>query len=210
MFLRTDRDCEVGARFNISFSLPGLVDVFETLAEVVWRRRPPLDAGLGVRFLDLTESQRTQIATFVLDRWSLEARSVLLALRPHPLRNELREKMSAAGLHVLCADDGEGALAHLRSLGGLGAVVLDTGLPGNLQLEVLLALRSQDSVLAREVPILLLLRKALSPPEIDRLRTQGASAVLTWGEQGNPARVVAAALRLMGRGTQKQGSLPAE
>jgi CheY-like chemotaxis protein len=209
MFLRTDRDCEVGARFNMTFALPGLPGTFETQAEVVWRRRPPQDAGLGVRFLDLSESQRKQIAAFVLDRWSQQARSVLLALPPHPLRNALRDLMGAEGLEPLCADDGKAALAHLESLGGLGAILLETSLPGTAQLQVLRDLRSRHSVLAGEVPIVLLLREGLSPLEVDRLRNQGASAVLGWGEPGDPAKVLAAVVQLMGRAGPKRSPLPA-
>jgi len=198
MFLRTDRECEVGGRFKMAFSLPGLPDTFETQAEVVWRRRPPLDAGLGVRFLDLTEAQRRKISAFVLDRWSREAHSVLVALPPEALRNDLRDLLAAEGLEVLCADDGKTALAHLNSLGGLGAVILETSLPGTVELRVLRDLRARQSILAGEVPIVLLLRKGISPVEVDRLRKDGASAVLGWGEAGDPARVVAAVLQLMG------------
>lgn len=60
----------VGQRVEVSFSLES-ADAIHALCEIMWRRhhsRPSMQAGIGVRFLDLDEGHQGQVEEFVRKR----------------------------------------------------------------------------------------------------------------------------------------------
>jgi uncharacterized protein (TIGR02266 family) len=67
MFVESPAPPEVGETLSVEFVLPGLKAPVEIRAEVVWRREPgtPDSPGMGVQFLDVEETLRQRISTFV-------------------------------------------------------------------------------------------------------------------------------------------------
>jgi DNA-binding NarL/FixJ family response regulator len=60
----------VGQRIQVSFQLEDASSI-QALCEIMWRRttsRPSMQSGIGVRFLNLEESQRTSVEEFVRRR----------------------------------------------------------------------------------------------------------------------------------------------
>ena len=55
----------LGTRVNLKFSLPGQDRVIETLAEIVNTPGDKDGLGMGVRFIDLDDTDRTRIESYV-------------------------------------------------------------------------------------------------------------------------------------------------
>ncbi len=72
LFIATHQLKEVGARFNVKFSLAGVEEPFDILCEVRWIRpyHEGLDvpAGMGVRFVELDESTAAAVTAFIRTR----------------------------------------------------------------------------------------------------------------------------------------------
>ena len=200
MLLATDRDLTTGARLRLRFSLPGLRDEFNTSAEVAWRRSD-LEGGpgLGLRFIDLSLAERDQIASFVTDRWSQLARSAVIAGSSDLLHDSLGGLLSQRGIRVLSARDAGSSERLLSDLRGVGVVLLDLLLPPKDGLQVLRNLRARPALLAQQVPVIVLIEGQASPAEMDRLREQGATAVLTYGAASDWPELADAALTFVGR-----------
>ncbi len=67
MFVKSPNPPNVGETLSMEFVLPGLEPPVEIRAEVVWRREPgtPDSPGMGIRFLDVEDSLRQRIGSFV-------------------------------------------------------------------------------------------------------------------------------------------------
>jgi uncharacterized protein (TIGR02266 family) len=69
MFIVTERPAPPETEVMVHFKPPGMVDTFSVRARVAWvsgvEGEPEAISGMGVRFLDLTQSQTMAIATFV-------------------------------------------------------------------------------------------------------------------------------------------------
>ena len=67
MFVASPDPLDVGEALSVEFVLPGLKAPVEIRADVVWRRDPgtPVSPGMGVRFLDVEETLRRRMNTFV-------------------------------------------------------------------------------------------------------------------------------------------------
>ncbi|MFO7577808.1 MAG: PilZ domain-containing protein [Pelovirga sp.] len=70
MFIATTNPIEAGARIELTFQLPPpLVGQARCLCEVVWKRpmgsHLPFEAGMGIRFVDLTDEVSDQLAGWV-------------------------------------------------------------------------------------------------------------------------------------------------
>ena len=75
LFISTYSLMEIGDRFHLSFTLPGIEEAFEAVCEVRWVRtyNPDSDAGpgMGVRFCGLSARMRSRIQHFLNRRQSL-------------------------------------------------------------------------------------------------------------------------------------------
>ncbi len=205
MLLNSNRDMAVGSRIKIQFTLPGVPSEFCTTAEVAWRRQTT-DIALGLRFTDLSEDDKQRIVAFVIERWSQLARSVVLAGASELLHGVLGSLLAQRGFRVLSATDGPEATQLLGDLRGVGVVLLDLLLPPSDGMHVLRALRSRPMLLAKHVPVILLVEGAASPLEMDRLRAEGASAVLTYGASADWESLTDAVLGFMGRPVEAEPS----
>jgi uncharacterized protein (TIGR02266 family) len=205
MLLATDREMNTGMRLRLRFSLPGLNEEFNTGAEVAWRRRD-LDGGpgLGLRFTDLSAEDRARISKFVTERWSQLARSAVLAGSSDLLHDSLGSLLAQRGIRVLSARDTVATMELLADLRGIGVVLLDLLLPPEDGLHVLRSLRARPALLAQQVPVILMIEGQASPAEMDRLRAQGATAVLSYSALADWAEIADAALSFVGRPAQPQ------
>jgi uncharacterized protein (TIGR02266 family) len=67
MFLATDRLQEVGSTLHLDFVLPGIEEPIRCLASVAWvngpgeLKKPALPRGMGIRFLDLSDTDMKAI-----------------------------------------------------------------------------------------------------------------------------------------------------
>lgn len=199
MLLTTNRDIPEGSRLRLRFTLPGMADEFHTGAEVAWRTAAPCPVALGLRFTDLPAASQAKISQFVTDRWSQLARSAVVAAAAPHLHDSLGPALSQRGLRVLSAHDGPGAQKLLNDLRGVGVILLDLLLPPFDGLQVLRSLRARPALLARQVPVIVLVEGVLSPIEVDRVRAEGATAVLGYGRASDWPKLADAALQLTGR-----------
>jgi uncharacterized protein (TIGR02266 family) len=206
MLLNTDRDLDTGYRLRLRFQLPGIKEEFNTGAEVAWRRKDlGGGTGVGLRFTDLSPEDRGRIARFVTERWSQLARSAVLAASTDLLHECLGGPLAQRGIRVLSARDGVEVMTLLEDLRGIGVILLDLLLPPQDGLHVLQALRSRPTLLARQIPVILLIDGQVSPLEMDQLRSQGATAVLTYGKSADWNGLADAALTFVGRPAQAPG-----
>jgi CheY-like chemotaxis protein len=195
--LRTDRTVQEGALLSLQLSIKGR-EPMSTEAEVIYRREHPRGQhGLGLRFLNWPEDCQRCIEEEVTSAWRSVARSALLACAEGGGRDKLREQLVQRGLRVLTASDGVQALKKLRDLSGVGVMLVDLLLPPGDGLDLVRKLRSRPAILARCLPVMILMEGTVSPPEVDRLRAEGASAVLRYGRAEDMAMVADAAMRLM-------------
>ena len=67
MFVKSLDPPDVGETLSMEFSLPGLDLPIEIRGEVMWRRESGTteSAGMGIRFLDVADTLRQQIGSFV-------------------------------------------------------------------------------------------------------------------------------------------------
>ena len=200
MLLTTDRPVAEGTRLRLRFLLPGLAEEFSTGAEVAWRTDDPArKPALGLRFTDLPGAEQLRIAQFVTERWSQLARSAVVAGADPEFHSALTAPLAQRGLRMLSAHDGKEADRLLADLRGIGVVLLDLLLPPADGLRVLRTLRARPALLARQVPVIVLISGAVSPLEMDRVRAEGATAVLSYGKSSDWNKLADAALSMIGR-----------
>ena len=67
MFIKSSNPPDIGETVSMEFALPGIDDPVEIRAEVVWHRESgtPEAPGMGIRFLDVEDTLRRQIGSFV-------------------------------------------------------------------------------------------------------------------------------------------------
>ncbi len=71
LFLETELLLDVGETYWISFTLPGTSVAIRTRGRVVWVNKDPDEdnptdkPGMGLKFLDLTDSERAGLAAFL-------------------------------------------------------------------------------------------------------------------------------------------------
>lgn len=58
-FIKTKKPLPIGTRFLFKLTVPQRQDPFELLGEVVWATTEGDEAGMGIRFVYATESQRS-------------------------------------------------------------------------------------------------------------------------------------------------------
>jgi uncharacterized protein (TIGR02266 family) len=197
IFLRTDRPVQEGALLSLQLSIKG-GEPLSTDAEVIYRREAPRgQIGLGLRFLNWPEDRRRSIDEEVTSAWRSVARSALLAFPEGESRERLREQLMQRGLRVLTASDGIQAMRKLRDLSGLGVILIDLFFPPGDGLDLVRKLRQRPAILARCLPVMVLMEGSVSPQEVDRLRAEGASAVLRYGRAEDVSMVADAAMRMM-------------
>src|SRR5262249_7365757 len=154
--------------------------------------------GLGLRFLNWPEERQRAITEGVTTAWRAMARSALLACPEGEQCDRLKEHLVKRGLRVLTATDEGQAMKKLRDLSGIGLVLVDLFFPPGDALELVGKLRRRPSILARVLPVMVLMQDSVSPPEMDRLRAEGASAVLRYGRAEDLSMVADAAMRMIG------------
>ncbi len=197
IFLRTEREFQEGSLLSLLLSIRA-GEPMSTEAEVIYRREQSRGQfGLGLRFLNWTEERQRAIDGEVTAAWRSVARSALLACAEGETRDRLREHLMQRGLRVLTASDGVQALRKLRDLSGLGVILVDLFFPPGDGLELVRKLRKRPAILARCLPVMVLLEGTISPQEVDRLRQEGASAVVRYGRAEDVSMVADAALRLI-------------
>jgi uncharacterized protein (TIGR02266 family) len=197
IFLRTDREFQEGSLLSLLLSIRE-GEPMSTEAEVIYRREQSRGQfGLGLRFLNWTEERQRAIDGEVTSAWRSVARSALLACAEGETRDRLREHLMQRGLRVLTASDGVQALRKLRDLSGLGVILVDLFFPPGDGLELVRKLRKRPAILARCLPVMVLMEGTISPQEVDRLRQEGASAVVRYGRAEDFSMVADAALRLI-------------
>jgi len=197
MLLVSKREVAEGARLRLRFKLPGMAEEFHTGAEVAWRRTD--GTGFGLRFTDLQDADQVRIARFVTERWSEIARSAVVASGAPAVHAGLTGPLGQRGLRMLSAHDILGTERLLDDLCGIGIVMLDLKLPPLDGLHVLRAMRARPALLARQVPVIIVVEGALSPPVMDRIRGDGATAVLSYGRPSDWVKLADAAVRLNGK-----------
>jgi uncharacterized protein (TIGR02266 family) len=197
MLLISNREVAEGSRLRLRFKLPGIADEFHTWAEVAWRRTDK--TGFGLRFIDLDDANQQRIARFVTERWSELARSAVVASAAPTVHGGLAGPLSQRGLRTLSARDVLGTEKLLDDLCGVGVIMLDLLLPPLDGLHVLRAMRARPALLARQVPVIILVEGALSPADMDRMRGEGATAVLSYGRPSDWVKLADAALSLIGK-----------
>jgi CheY-like chemotaxis protein len=199
MFLKADRPVQEGNILSLQLSLKG-GEPFSVEAEVIYRKEQSGGQfGLGLRFLNWSEARQKEIDEQVTAAWRSMARSALVACTPGERRDRLAEMLVQRGLRVLTAGDSPQALKKLRDLSGIGLMLVDLLLPPADGLDLVRKLRTRPAILARCVPVMVLMDGTVSPPEMDRLRAEGASAVLRCGGAEDLAPVADAAMRLIGQ-----------
>ncbi len=197
MLLVSDREVTEGSRLRLRFKLPGIADEFHTWAEVAWRRADK--TGFGLRFIDLDDANQQRIARFVTERWSELARSAVVASAATAVHGGLAGPLAQRGLRILSARDVLGTEKLLDDLCGVGVIMLDLLLPPLDGLHVLRAMRARPALLARQVPVIILVEGAVSPADMDRMRSEGATAVLSYGRPSDWVKLADAALSLTGK-----------
>lgn len=67
LFLRTDKPFALWTRFELAFYLPNDEQKVVCLVEVIWvnRGHPQLTDGMGVRFVNLSQADRTRVEEFL-------------------------------------------------------------------------------------------------------------------------------------------------
>jgi CheY-like chemotaxis protein len=199
IFLRTDRAFADGALLSLQLSFKG-EEPLSTDAEVIYRREYSRGKfGLGLRFLNWPEDRQRAIEEGVVTAWRSLARSALLACPEGEQRERLHELLMKQGLRVLTATDGVQAMKKLRDLSGVGLVLVDLFFPPGDALELVQKLRRRPAILAKALPVMVLMEGAVSPQEMDRLRAEGATAVLRYGRAEDLPMVADAAMRLIGQ-----------
>jgi uncharacterized protein (TIGR02266 family) len=199
IFLKTDRPVQEGAILSLQLSIKG-EDPTSADAEVIYRREQARGQfGLGLRFLNWPPEREQSIESHVVSAWSSMARSALLACAESPQKVRLTELLVQRGLRVLSANDGAQAMKKLRDLKGIGVMLVDLLLPPADGLDLVRKLRLRPAILSRCVPVVLLMDGAVSPPEVDRLREEGASAVMRYGRAEDLPLIADAAMQLIGK-----------
>jgi uncharacterized protein (TIGR02266 family) len=199
IFLKTDRPVQEGAILSLQLSVKG-GEPLSTEAEVIYRREQSRGQfGLGLRFVNWPEERRQAIDDQVTSAWSSMARSALVACADVGQRKGLAELLVKRGLRVLTASESGQAMKKLRDLSGIGLILVDLLLPPADGLDLVRKLRRRPDILARCLPVMVLMDGAVSPQEMDRLRAEGASAVLRFGRAEDLPMVADAAMRLIGQ-----------
>jgi len=197
MLVLSTREVAEGSRLRLRFKLPGVATEFNTGAEVAWRRTDK--SGFGLRFIDLVEEDQQRISRFVTERWSEMARSAVVASASPAVHGGLAGPLAQRGQRILSAHDVLGTERLLDDLCGIGVVMLDLLLPPLDGLHVLRALRARPALLARQVPVIILVDGSVSPADMDRMRGEGATAVLSYGRPSDWTKLADAAVRLTGK-----------
>jgi uncharacterized protein (TIGR02266 family) len=197
MLLISNREVAEGARLRLRFKLPGVANEFNTGAEVAWRRVD--GSGFGLRFIDLADEEQQQIARFVTERWSEMARTALVASASPAVHAGLGAPLAQRGQRILSATDVLTAERLLDDLAGIGVVLIDLRLPPLDGLHVLRSLRARPALLARQVPVIILVEGNVSPADMDRMRAEGATAVLSYGRPSDWLKLADAAMQLAGK-----------
>jgi uncharacterized protein (TIGR02266 family) len=199
IFLKTDRPVLEGALLSLQLSIKG-GETLSTDAEVIYRREQSRGQfGLGLRFVNWPEERQRAIDDQVTSAWRSMARSALVACPEGLQRDRLAELLVHRGLRVLTASDSPQAMKKLRDLSGIGLILVDLLLPPADGLDLVRKLRLRPAILARCLPVMVLMDGAVSPQEADRLRAEGASAVVRHGRAEDLPMVADAAMRLIGQ-----------
>ena len=197
MLILSSREVAEGSRLRLRFKLPGVATEFNTSAEVAWRRADK--SGFGLRFIDLADQDQLRIARFVTERWSEMARSAVVASAAPAVHAGLAGPLAQRGQRILSAHDVLSAERLLDDLCGIGVVMLDLLLPPLDGLHVLRSMRARPALLARQVPVIILVEGNVSPADMDRMRAEGATAVLSYGRPSDWLKLAEAAVRLTGK-----------
>jgi CheY-like chemotaxis protein len=203
--LKTDRPVQEGAILSLQLSIKGS-EPLSTEAEVIFRREPSHgQLSLGLRFLNWPVDRQQVIEEQVTSAWRSKARSALVACAPGEQRDRLAALLMKHGIRVLTASDSPQALKKLRDLSGIGLIVVDLLFPPADGLDLVRTLRLRPAILARCLPVMVLMDGAVSPPEVDRLRAEGATAVVRYGRPEDLPMVADAAMRLIGQPASQPG-----
>lgn len=116
---------------------------------------------------------------------------------------QVKTALETLGLEVDVAQDGRQALAHME--GALpGGIVLDLMMPGMDGFELLESIRSTGET--REIPVLILTAKDLTPEDLDRLSANNVHQLIQKGDVDREGLLKAVA-RMLGRPVLEPGAM---
>ncbi|BDG10325.1 TIGR02266 family protein [Anaeromyxobacter paludicola] len=186
LFVRTEREFQVGDRVTLQLSFPQLLDPHEISAEVVRLRGEGPDAppGVGVRIPEDRREDRDRLRALVraaermprADRtyrvMLVEDNSLVAAMYTSALRRATAEGMP--GLAVELVQDGGEALARLDRLPGVDLIVTDVYMP--IMSGLALLERIQRHPRLARIPVVVI--SAGGEPERERALSLGAAFYL--------------------------------
>ena len=105
-----------------------------------------------------------------------DKRRVLVVDDNQDIRELVMHILDADGFHVFSAENGEGALAILRS-NAVDLILLDVMMPGTSGLEVLAEIRTGTLKRLREVPVIMITAMS-STDDIDKALAIGANSYI--------------------------------
>lgn len=105
-----------------------------------------------------------------------DLRRVLVVDDNQDIRELVAHILDADGFHVFSAENGEGALAILRS-NEIDLILLDVMMPGTSGLEVLAEIRTGSLKRLREVPVIMITAMA-STDDVDKALAIGANSYI--------------------------------
>lgn len=105
-----------------------------------------------------------------------DKRSVLVVDDNQDIRELVMHILDADGFHVFSAENGEGALAILRS-NAVDLILLDVMMPGKSGLEVLAEIRTGSLKRLREVPVIMITAMSTTD-DIDKALAIGANSYI--------------------------------
>lgn len=105
-----------------------------------------------------------------------DKRSVLVVDDNQDIRELVMHILDADGFHVFSAENGEGALAILRS-NSVDLILLDVMMPGTSGLEVLEEIRTGSLKRLHEVPVIMITAMA-STDDVDKALAIGANSYI--------------------------------
>lgn len=115
-----------------------------------------------------------------------EKRRVLVVDDNHDIRELVMHILDADGFHVFAAEDGEGAMAILRS-NQVDLILLDVMMPGMSGLETLMEIRTGSLKQHRDVPVIMITAMA-STEDIDKAVAIGANSYIVKPFRGSLIR----------------------
>lgn len=109
-------------------------------------------------------------------RMNQDKRNVLVVDDNQDIRELVMHILDADGFHVFSAENGEGALAILRS-NSVDLILLDVMMPGTSGLQVLEEIRTGSLKRLHEVPVIMITAMA-STEDIDKALAIGANSYI--------------------------------